>query len=186
MTATRIIVGIDLEATGDDALRTALSLGSDSELHLVHAVPSSGASIDALERIFTSAAEAVGTRTRAIAGELAHTPGERSVVYHVRIGEPGAVLHQVAVDVDAHLLVVGHHGRRGVQRFVLGSVAEGLLRDACCPLLVARPNTLATLPKTERPDAPREGEDLSEQRSWSSSEKVHLGGRRDSHVSGLL
>jgi hypothetical protein len=63
-------------------------------------------------------------------------------------------LLQMAVDYDADLMVVGTHGRRGVERMMLGSVAEELVRKARCPVLVARPKDYTGLERTPRPDAP--------------------------------
>ena len=58
---------------------------------------------------------------------------------HVRVGAPAEELAQLAADLDADLVIVGTHGRRGVRRFLLGSVAEGAVRLAHCPVLVVRP-----------------------------------------------
>ncbi|MCO8590658.1 universal stress protein [Burkholderia multivorans] len=43
---------------------------------------------------------------------------------------------RIARDMDADLLVMGTHGRRGFRRVVLGSVAERVLRQATCPVLM--------------------------------------------------
>lgn len=43
-----------------------------------------------------------------------------------------------AADSRADLVVIGNHGRGGVQRLVLGSVAEKVLRQATCPVLTIR------------------------------------------------
>ena len=50
------------------------------------------------------------------------------------------------------MIFVGTHGRTGVERFMLGSVAERVVRYACCPVLVARPRDYGThaLPAHER------------------------------------
>jgi nucleotide-binding universal stress UspA family protein len=50
-------------------------------------------------------------------------------------------LAQLARDWKADLLVVGTHGRRGVSRLLLGSVAEHVARAAPCPLLLVRGGT---------------------------------------------
>lgn len=56
----------------------------------------------------------------------------------IRVGSPGAqVLHVLEEDVH-DLVVVGSHGRTGIKRALLGSVAEKLVRHAGCPVLVAR------------------------------------------------
>jgi nucleotide-binding universal stress UspA family protein len=63
----------------------------------------------------------------------------------VRIGEaPVQVMDEVA-DWNADLLVVGTHGRHGLPRLWLGSVAEACIRDAPCSVL-AIPPTPATAP----------------------------------------
>jgi len=49
-----------------------------------------------------------------------------------------AVLARAADECEADLIVMGTHGRRGVQRFLLGSVAESLLRATDRPVLVVR------------------------------------------------
>lgn len=51
---------------------------------------------------------------------------------------PAIVDHARAHDID--LIIVGTHGRRGVRRLILGSVAEEVLRMAPCPVLTIRPN----------------------------------------------
>jgi nucleotide-binding universal stress UspA family protein len=40
--------------------------------------------------------------------------------------------------VDVGLIVVGSHGRQGISRWVVGSVAERIVRHADCPVLVVR------------------------------------------------
>jgi nucleotide-binding universal stress UspA family protein len=58
----------------------------------------------------------------------------------VRQGEPGREILAEASEWGADLLVLGTHARRGLQRLVLGSVAEGCLRDAPCNVLVVPPS----------------------------------------------
>ncbi len=45
---------------------------------------------------------------------------------------------QAADELQADLVVMGTHGRRGLRRALLGSVAESVLRTAHCPVLVVR------------------------------------------------
>ena len=45
-------------------------------------------------------------------------------------------IQRAAVDLKADLVVMGTHGRTGLRRFVLGSVSEGFLRIAPCPVLI--------------------------------------------------
>jgi nucleotide-binding universal stress UspA family protein len=55
-------------------------------------------------------------------------------------GDPVATIMEQAVAMPADLLVMGTHGRSGFERFVLGSVAEKLLRKALCPTLTVPPH----------------------------------------------
>ena len=54
------------------------------------------------------------------------------------MGSPGAEIVKAAKEWEADLVVVGSHGRRGVTRALVGSVAEAVMREAPCPVLVVR------------------------------------------------
>lgn len=53
----------------------------------------------------------------------------------VHMGQPPAEIAAEANEWPADLIVVGTHGRRGIDRLMLGSIAEGVLRRAACPVL---------------------------------------------------
>lgn len=57
----------------------------------------------------------------------------------VAIGPADAEIAAAAVRHEADLLVVGSHGRSAVQRVLLGSVADKVVRVSACPVLVHRP-----------------------------------------------
>lgn len=61
-----------------------------------------------------------------------------SCVLHVAIGEPVPSILSVSDEVRATQIFVGTHGRQGVSRTLLGSVAEAVVRRATCPVLVVR------------------------------------------------
>jgi nucleotide-binding universal stress UspA family protein len=67
--------------------------------------------------------------------------GQRTVRFHLREGTPTAGIHAFIEEQNApyDLLAVGTHGRTGLQRFLIGSVAESTVRYAPCSVLVARP-----------------------------------------------
>ena len=56
----------------------------------------------------------------------------------VRLGDPGSVVADRAKELDAELIVIGSHGRSGIARLMLGSVAERVVRLASCPVLVVK------------------------------------------------
>jgi universal stress protein family protein len=90
----------------------------------------------------------VEQRREAFSGSL----GSVSVRPHLRLEAPAHELAQIASDLEADLVVVGTHGRRGVARLLLGSVAEAVVRLAPCPVLVVRPKALPEeVPRIEPP-----------------------------------
>jgi len=54
-------------------------------------------------------------------------------------GSPASEIVRLAREGSFDLVVVGTHGRTGLRRLVLGSVAERVVREAHCPVLVVRP-----------------------------------------------
>jgi nucleotide-binding universal stress UspA family protein len=56
----------------------------------------------------------------------------------LEIGDPRSQIEQVSRRVGADLIVMGTHGRHGLQRLLLGSVAESIVRTARCPVLLVR------------------------------------------------
>jgi nucleotide-binding universal stress UspA family protein len=62
-----------------------------------------------------------------------------SARYLLRTGTAPDELVQAAIDEAADLIVVGTHGRSGIERLVIGSVAERVVRHASCPVLTVKP-----------------------------------------------
>lgn len=71
---------------------------------------------------------------------LEEVPTEKypNVQFTALFGDPGSEITRFAKDVGAGLIVIPSHGRTGVKRFLLGSVAERVVRLAPCPVLVLR------------------------------------------------
>jgi nucleotide-binding universal stress UspA family protein len=61
-----------------------------------------------------------------------------STLEFAQTGAPAETIARAATEWRADLLVIGSHGRTGVRRALLGSVAEAVMRNAPCPVLVAR------------------------------------------------
>jgi nucleotide-binding universal stress UspA family protein len=64
-----------------------------------------------------------------------------SALHFMRTGAPAGAIVSTAKEWPADLIVIASHGRTGVRRALLGSVAEGVMRNAPCPVLVARAPT---------------------------------------------
>jgi nucleotide-binding universal stress UspA family protein len=56
----------------------------------------------------------------------------------IRVGKPAPEILAIAKEWPADVVVVGSHGRSGIPRVLLGSVAEAVMRHAPCPVLVIR------------------------------------------------
>lgn len=61
------------------------------------------------------------------------------VISHVMFDVPALAITSLAQALEADMIVVGTHGRRGLARWLLGSVAEAILRNATCPVFVVPP-----------------------------------------------
>jgi nucleotide-binding universal stress UspA family protein len=80
-----------------------------------------------------------------LAGFLAAVPGLQGTPGMVRGGLPSAQVLAAAHEYAADLVILGTHGRRGIARLFLGSVAEQVLRHAPCNALVIPPLPAARL-----------------------------------------
>ena len=145
MALTTILAGLDLSEGSDLALDRAIAI---AELHqakvvLVHALsddaPIKDVDNELLEQLGEVSAAVHAEEVEQLADRLAavQARGLRAEVI-TRVGPPGEVLAAVATEVHAELIVVGTHGRTGISRFLLGSVAQATVRHATCDVLVVR------------------------------------------------
>jgi universal stress protein A len=63
---------------------------------------------------------------------------ELSHNYQLLEGDPALEIAEAAKRVEADLVVMGTHGRTGLSRVLVGSVAEGVMRQAPCPVLTVK------------------------------------------------
>jgi nucleotide-binding universal stress UspA family protein len=61
------------------------------------------------------------------------------IVGHLAAGSAYKQILQMAIDLQADVVLVGTHGRKGIKRMLVGSVAEAVVRRASCPVIVVRP-----------------------------------------------
>lgn len=143
------VVGIDFSDMSNKALDQALEVTNlrAGEVHVVYV--ESDLPLDPMfagvfqaalpaEELLESVRKRTAERLDAVQtlhGKLA----VKRVVVHVRRGSAADEIAQLAADLDADLVVVGSHGRRGVSRLVLGSVAERVSRLARCAVWIIRP-----------------------------------------------
>ncbi|MCA9580705.1 MAG: universal stress protein [Myxococcales bacterium] len=197
-TEMNLVVGLDFSPVGERALREAVRMAATREgavLHVVHVIDevdlmnAEGSTL--LERqndLLELLPKVLGEHLRQVRDQEGIELGEGRFAIHIRNGEPGAAVLQVCTDVDADLVIVGTHGRKGLERLVLGSVAEEIVRKARCPVTVIKPKDYSGQSKSERPDPPRpagEAEDSSalETRVYTSSQLASWSSR-DTEVVG--
>lgn len=139
---TRILCPIDFSGTSEHAVELAAELARPGRaaitlLHVIDppAVRDPGRrTMDLLRDLERSSAEHLD---RWAAGLEGKAPGP--VAKLSRVGRPGAeILEVLDAQPGFDLVVVGSHGRTGLPRLLLGSVAEKIVRHARCPALVAR------------------------------------------------
>jgi universal stress protein A len=58
--------------------------------------------------------------------------------HRLTMGDPASEIVRIAGDEKAEMIVIGTHGRSGVSRLLMGSVAEAIVRKSPCPVLVYR------------------------------------------------
>jgi nucleotide-binding universal stress UspA family protein len=56
----------------------------------------------------------------------------------IEVGDVGHTVCRIAGELGVDVIVVGSHGRGGIERILLGSVSEQVVRHAPCPVLVVR------------------------------------------------
>ncbi|MFC4245882.1 universal stress protein [Natribaculum luteum] len=132
-----------LPTDGSDVAASALEVAvevadrNDATLHVVSVVDTTGIGFDVL----TSPAEAIeATRTVVDdAAERAREEGEGvDVVTAVERGSPWREIGTYVDDHDVDLVVMGTHGRGGIERYLLGSVTEKVVRTSPVPVVTVR------------------------------------------------
>jgi nucleotide-binding universal stress UspA family protein len=140
----RIVVPTDFSSCSEEAWAMAQRLAGalGSELVLVHVLveaPLWGEgpfSMDRVREVFEAARKWAGERLAEWAGQ-ARGKG-LTVRLTLRTGAPHEEIVALATDERADLVVIGTHGRGGVNRALLGSVADRVVRLAPCPVLTVR------------------------------------------------
>ena len=140
LTIRAILVAADFSACSEDAFRVARALARDYRarlivLHVATPPPfiTPGELQRALQRPDGYRAELEG-RLRLV--YAVDSPG--SVEYRVQDGDPAVEILGVAREAGCDLIVMGTHGRTGLDRLLMGSVAEQVVRKAPCPVLTVK------------------------------------------------
>ena len=141
-----ILVAIDGSGTAAKGFQTALGLAREqsARLNVLHVVdergpvmyPEGGAFVSEMIYLLRESGKKILAQAEQ---EAAQAGVECKTLLVETLGLPVAevILGQVKT-VSADLIVLGTHGRRGLKRIVMGSDAEGVLRESTVPVLLVR------------------------------------------------
>lgn len=138
MIVKSILCPVDFSEGGNAAIAYATSLAKEYEavLHLVHVHEEAFAYVDG---------GFVGTPVppadvEPIRAQLEAVEPDKDVTFLRKfiIGRPSDELVNYAKEEDIDLVVMGTHGRTGLSRLLMGSVAEAVVRKAQCPVLTIK------------------------------------------------
>jgi nucleotide-binding universal stress UspA family protein len=141
----RICCPVDFSDASRAAMEVAADLArrQDAELVLFHAYPVPGytfpdGSVVASPKMLQDLADGAERHLEAWQ-KLAEPVASRPVRIVKVAGEPAAEIVAFARDERMELLVLGTHGRSGLEHALMGSIAERVVRRAHCPVLTVRP-----------------------------------------------
>ena len=140
----RILMATDFSPASEPALEEAMRLVRESggTLLILHVYETpSGASVPYLpvsgylDTLVAARTDAEARMEHLLARHALRSLDVRGLV---KKGNPVSMISETAIDETADLIVMGTHGRRGPARFLLGSVASGVIARASCPVLTIR------------------------------------------------
>ena len=137
-----ILVAYDGSLPAQKAVEYAVREHPDKELVFLRVAEAAGGSLEAgfnlLKEQFTEEREEIADRVQAeVTDLLEESDADFSV--EIAVGKPAREVVEYAEEHDdIEGIVVGSHGRDGVSRVLLGSVAEKIVRRAPCPVTVVR------------------------------------------------
>ena len=141
MKVKKILVPTDFSTTGDKALSYAAALARDTgaTLLIVH-VKEPPLAYGGGEMYYGAPDPNQRDLEEMLASVVAGGDNDKQVPYEHRLitGDPSTALVRLADDEDVDLIVMGTHGRTGLTRLLMGSVAEAVMRRASCPVLTVK------------------------------------------------
>lgn len=145
----RVLVPIDFSDASLSALHHAkeIALTYGAEVDLLHIVdtPTYPSAYD-IDPVRFPTAEVL-ERTEDQLGDLAREEiGYEHVMVSAEVGRPASSILDYVEEQAVDLVVIATHGRTGLDRLVLGSVTERVLRQCPTPVFVVKPDTKSLLP----------------------------------------
>ncbi len=144
-----VVLPYDFSERSAQSLKVARDLVADlTQIHVIHALPNiTVAEPGVIWDVIDNEARARSAE-KAFKERFAASPFHKSD-FHVAFGDPGGEIAAYAERIKADLIVMPSHGRSGLPRLLIGSVAERVVRLAHCPVLILRGLSGKRGPKTE-------------------------------------
>lgn len=145
-TFSNILVGIDMSDNCIPALKRALGMAkqTDADVTCLFVVPTSGEDFKAFESVYKkdiSRKKLLENYALPKVEEWIEQLGfvdKEDIKITARVGEPARQINDYVEENQNDLIVMGTHGRSGLERLWIGSVAERVIRTADCPVLTVR------------------------------------------------
>lgn len=143
----KILVAVDGSETANLALDEAVRLAAklSAELIIVHVIDNSYLKYDVgyidvrgFADMLIEQGKAIVSQALAKAEQAGVRASTQVVDDPLAAFDVSLAIEDAAHDAGAQLLVLGTHGRRGVRRLLLGSVAEAVVRQSTLPVLLVR------------------------------------------------
>src|SRR5512142_2303666 len=139
-----VLVATDLSDGADEAIRQAdqVARSNGRELRALYVIPGGIQTHPLFPQLNQQDATEFVAIERAFGEQLTKRVqdciGRDAARVHIDFGDPYAAIVRKAEELHASLLVIGESGATGLKRVFLGSVAEKVVRNAHCSVLVAR------------------------------------------------
>lgn len=139
---SKILLATDFSPQSQNALKCAISLAKryESNLFLVHAIPEE-ALLTAEEVASPALLDTAQSNAEKNMAQLEQSKDLQSLPHEVvlQAGDTWEVLSRLVSDQNIDLIVMGTHGSGGIDKLMLGSTAEKIVRHATCPVLTVGP-----------------------------------------------
>ena len=142
----RIIVPVDFQRHTDDIVEFAINIAKSLDakptfVHVVVQLAEAAGYADTYPTSFIEIEEqlygyAQNKMTALLEQNKTACPGCTGAVLR---GETAESLVAYIKEQNADLVIIGTHGAKGIEKILLGSVAERVLKRACCPILIFNP-----------------------------------------------
>jgi nucleotide-binding universal stress UspA family protein len=148
---SQVVVGFDFTQSARFALERAVALASRAPFHVLHfgciVDPHAGVSTLPTKHVDLAYTDRVRDELAAMVKlELRAAEATARIHFHVHVRiarNPAKELLALAQEVGADMIIIGCKGLTGLERVVLGSTSERIVREAGCAVVIARPKEYA-------------------------------------------